>query len=151
IWLQLGASVCGLVTLLPSVAARSDTITVDECVRSALARSPAAQAAALEADAAAARLRAARATYAPQLSAEGAYGRAEGFDEVVTNGGVTAALLAVEVTLLDGGLRDAQLTAARARLRSAAALSQQRRADVTLAVRTAYFAALAAVEEAAIR
>jgi outer membrane protein TolC len=48
-------------------------------------------------------------------------------------------------------LRDAQFAAARARLRSAAALEQQGRADVALAVQTAYFAAVAARAEAAIQ
>lgn len=139
-----------LPALLVSVAAffRSavfgQPITVEDCVRSALARSPAARAAGYAIEAAAARARAARAAYAPQLRAEGQYGRSEGFDEVVTNGGITSALLTLDTTLLDGGLRDAQFAAARARLRSANALAQQRRADVALAVRTAYFAAVAA-------
>jgi len=129
----------------------ADTLSVDSCVGLALARAPAARAAAFDVDAAAARLRAARAAYAPRLLAEGEYGRSQGFDEVVTNGGSTAALLTVETTLLDGGLRDAQVASAQARLKSAAALEQQRRADVALAVRTAYFVALAARSETEIQ
>jgi outer membrane protein TolC len=131
-----------------SAGARADSLlTADDCVRLALARSPAAQAAGFDVDAALARLRAARAAYAPRLSAHGEYGRSGGFDETVTNGGSTAAVLTVETTLLDGGLRDAQFAAASARLRSAAALQQQRRADVAYAVRAAYFTVIASNAE----
>ena len=138
----------GLFSLLPTGSVRGEVVSVDDCVRLALARAPAARAAGFEVDAAAARVRGARAAYAPRLLAEGEYGRSEGFDTTVTNGGSTVAVLTVETTLLDGGLRDAQLAAAQARLRSATALAQQRRADVALAVRTAYFAAVAARTEA---
>src|SRR5438105_3719675 len=99
----------GLMTLQAgTVIAAADTLTIDDCVRLALARSPAAQAAGFDVDAATWRVRAARAAYAPRLFAAGEYGRSQGFDEVVTNGGSTAALLTMEATLLDGGLRDAQ-------------------------------------------
>lgn len=132
-------------------AVAESLLSVDDCVRLALARSPAARAAGFDVDAALARLRAARAAYAPRLSAQAEYGRAAGFDEAVTNGGSTAALLTIETSLLDGGLRDAQFAAARARLRSANALEQQRRADVAFAVRVAYFTAVAANAEATIQ
>ncbi len=132
VWMCLGGTVFG------------QPLTVEDCVRAALARSPAARAAGFDTEAATARVRAARAAYAPQLHADGQYGRSEGFDETVTNGGITSALLTLETTLFDGGLRDAQFAAARARLQSATALAQQRRADVVLAVRTAYFAAVTA-------
>jgi outer membrane protein TolC len=137
--------------LLAAAARGADVLTVRDCVRLALARSPLVQAAAFEVDAAAAHARSARAAYSPRLLMQGEYGRSQGFDEVVTNGGSTAALLTVEATLLDGGLRNAQFAAARAQLRSAAALEQQRRADVALAVQTAYFDAVAASAEAAIQ
>jgi outer membrane protein TolC len=132
--------------LLCAVGAAAETLTVADCVRLALARSPASRAATLGVDAAALRLRAARAAYSPRLFGEAQYGRAEGFDQGVTNGGATEALLTFQSTLLDGGLRDAQFAAARARLRSATAKQQQSQADVALAVRTAYFAAVAAAE-----
>ncbi|MFI5396333.1 MAG: TolC family protein [Candidatus Binatia bacterium] len=130
--------------------APAEALSVEDCVRLALARSPAIHAAGFDIDAAAARVNAARAAYAPRLLAEGEYGHSEGFDDVVTNGGSTAVLLTLQATLLDGGLRDAQFAAARARLQSANAIEQQRRADVALAVRSAYFAALAARAETGI-
>jgi outer membrane protein TolC len=141
----------GLLVWAASAAAESAPLTVDDCVRLAVARSPAARAAGFDIDAALARLRAARAAYAPRLSAQAEYGRAAGFDEVITNGGSTAALLTLETSWLDGGLRDAQFAAAGARLRSATALAQQRHADVAFAVRAAYFTAVAANTEVTIQ
>ena len=143
------------VWLLHVVAVRASVAgaaqTVDDYVRLALARSPAARAATRGVDAATARVRAARAAYSPRLFGEAQYGRAEGFDEAITNGGSTAALITVATTLLDGGLRDAQFAAARARLRSASAKERQSQADVALAVRTAYFTGVAAQAEVGIQ
>ena len=134
-----------LVTIVRTAAA--ENVTVEEAVARALAHSPAAPAAVFETAAAAARQRAARAAYTPQFSAKSEFGRSAGFDERVTNGGITSALFGVETTLVDGGLRDAEFAAARARLRAATAIEQQRRAEVAFATRSAYFAALAARAE----
>src|SRR5436309_7562613 len=146
-----GAAVtCMLVTVLLVAAvpaAAAETVTIEEAVGRALGRSPAVQAAVFGTSAAAARQRAARAAYTPQISAKGEIGRSAGFDQRVTNGGITSALVGVEATLLDGGLRDAEFAAARARLRSATAIEQQRRAEVAFATRSAYFTALAARTE----
>ena len=122
----------------------AETVTIEEAVGRALGRSPAVQAAVFGTSAAAARQRAARAAYTPQISAKGEIGRSAGFDQRVTNGGITSALVGVEATLLDGGLRDAEFAAARARLRSATAIEQQRRAEIAFVTRSAYFTALAA-------
>ena len=134
-----------LVGVVPTAA--TEIVTVEEAVARALARSPAAQAAAFETAAAVARKRAAHAAYSPQFSAKGELGRSAGYDKAVTNGGITDALFGVETTLVDGGLRDAEFAAARARLRSASAIEQQRRAEVAFATRSAYFTALAARAE----
>src|SRR5262249_32861173 len=128
-------------------SAAAERVTVEEAVARALAQSPTAQAAAFETAAAAARQRAANAAYTPQFSLKSEIGRSAGFDKNVTNGGITSALFSVEATLVDGGLRDAEFAAARARLRSATAIEQQRRADVAFATRSAYFTALAVREE----
>ncbi len=146
---RLVARGAGALILLSATLARGAAPTsVDECVQLALARSPSAQAAAAEVAAADARVRAARAAYWPRLFGQAQYGKSEGYDTVVTNGGVTALGLAVDAPILDGGLRDAELAAARARLRSAAALAQQQRAEIANAVRVAYYTALAARAEA---
>ena len=130
--------------LSSSVRAAASGLGVEECVQLALARSPGAQAAAADEAAAAARVRAARAAYWPRLLGQAQYGHSEGYDVTVTNGGVTQLGVAIDASVCDGGLRAADLSAARAHLRSAAALAQQRRADVAFAVRSAYAAALAA-------
>jgi len=147
------ATACVLSFACASAAgsASAESLSVDDCVRLALARSPAARAATRGVDAAGARVRAAHAAYSPRLLGEAQYGHSEGFDEAITNGGVTEALLTVQTTLLDGGLRDAQFAAARARLRSATAKQQQSQADVALAVRTAYCTALSAHAEVGVQ
>jgi outer membrane protein len=127
--------------------ARAETVTIEECGRRALARSAAIRAAGFEAAAAAAHVREARAAYAPRLEVHSEYGRAEGFDEAVTNGGSTAAIVRLEATLLDGGVRYATVAGAEAQARAASAVERQRRADLLLAVRSAYFQALAAARE----
>src|SRR5438552_3627691 len=109
-------------------AAPAAALTVEDCVRLALARSPAVRAALADAQTAAALVRGARAAYWPSLAAKGDYGVAKGFDRTVTNGGQTDALLSLGATLFDGGLRDARLAAAQASLRSATAKETQQRA-----------------------
>jgi outer membrane protein TolC len=123
------------------------TLTVEECVKLALARSPTALISSAESEVARQRVREARAAYWPQVLGHGEYGRSGGYDTTVTNGGSTALIASVQALLFDGGSRKAQLAAARARLRSATAAEKQRRADAALEVKTAYFAGLAAREE----
>jgi outer membrane protein len=130
--------------LFLGAAAPAAGLTLDDCVRLALARSPAVRAALADAEAAAARVRGARAAYWPSLAAKGDYGVSKGFDRAVTNGGQTDAVVSLGATLLDGGLRSAQLAAAQGGLRSATAKAAQQRADIVFAVRAAYFQAVAA-------
>ena len=117
-------------------------MTLDECIEAALAQSPSTRAAAADVVSARALVRAARAAYVPKLVGHGEYGHSWGFDDTVTDGGRSAALISLEIALLDGGLRSAELEAARARMQSAEAVERQRRANVALAVRTAYLTAL---------
>ena len=126
------------------VATAASPLTIEQCVDLALDRAPAVSGAAADSAAAAARIRAARAAYWPRFFGQAQYGHSEGYDKAITNGGVTALGVGVEAPLLDGGQRSAELAGARARMRSATALEQQRRADVAFAVRSAYHTALAA-------
>src|SRR5262245_45658564 len=135
---------------LGSIAA-AVPVTLEECVQQALQRAPAVQSAAADVDAALAQVRAARAAYWPRVLGQAQYGHSEGYDTAITNGGVTQLGVAVEAPILDGGLRTAQLAAARARLLSSGAQEQQRRADIAFAVTNAYSSALAFRGEAAIR
>ena len=137
--LALAAALC--------LGAATAPLTVDDCVRLALERAPVVQGATADIAAAQALERSARAAYFPKLIGQAQYGVSQGYDIAVTNGGVTALGVAIEAPLYDGGLRAAQLEAARARLQSAAALAQQRRADAAFSARNAYYAALAARSE----
>jgi outer membrane protein TolC len=137
------------VVLLAAAPARA-VLPVEDCVRLALARAPSTRAATAGLQAAQARVRAARAAYWPRLIGQSQYGHAEGYDEAITNGGVTMLGLTVEASLLDGGVRAAELAAAQARLASARAVARQRRADVAFAVRSTYYAARAEQSHAAI-
>jgi outer membrane protein TolC len=85
------------------------------------------------------------------LSAEAEYGRSAGYDVAVTNGGSTKAVVQLEATLLDGGTRRAQVAAAGARVQASGETERDERAAVAFAVREAYFGALAAAEEVAVR
>jgi len=136
-----------LALLALRTGAGAEMVTVEECGRRAPARSASIRAAGFEAAAAAARVRAARAAYAPRLEVHSEYGRAEGFDEAVTNGGSTAAIVRLEAILLDAGVRSAAVSGAEAQARAASAVERQRRADLLLEVRSAYFQALGAAHE----
>lgn len=131
-------------------SASAQTLAVEDCIARALAHAPARGVSEAGVDAAAAHVEEARAAYLPSLSAHAEYGRAKGYDEAVTNGGSTQAVARLESTIFDGGTRRLTLDASRARLRSARARSAQDRADLELAVRTAYATALAARAELAI-
>src|SRR5215470_17276250 len=129
------------------LGAAASPLTVEDCVRLALERAPVVRGAQADIAVAQALERSARAAYFPKLLAQAQYGHSEGYDTAITNGGVTALGVAIEAPLYDGGLRAAQLEAARARLQSAAALAQQRRADAAFSARNAYYTALAARSE----
>ncbi len=148
--MRLHSFLLGIVGSLGVAVRGASAVTIDECVALSLEHAPATRAARADVDASTALVRAARAAYAPRLQLQSEYGRSAGYDRAVTNGGSTAATLGVEATLFDGGLRDAQFAAARARLHSAEALAQQRRADLALSTRVAYFSAIAGQAEAAI-
>jgi outer membrane protein TolC len=125
------------------VATAASPLTIEQCVDLALDRAPAVPARRRQ-------RRRGRAGYGRRgpptaaLLRPGALRAFEGYDKAITNGGVTALGVGVEAPLLDGGQRSAELAGARARMRSATALEQQRRADVAFAVRSAYHTALAA-------
>jgi outer membrane protein TolC len=136
---------------LPVSLLGADSVTIGDCVRFALARSPAVRASMLATDVARSRYGAARAAFLPVLSAEAEYGRSTGYDVNVTNGGSTKTVIKAEATLLDGGTRRAQVAAADARVRASGESEREERAAVTFAVREAYFSALGAAEEIAIR
>jgi outer membrane protein len=124
-------------------AARADSLSVEDCVRAALGRAPAARIAAFQTASARAAVGVARSGYVPTIAGHAEYGKAEGYDEAVTNGGSTQAVVRMETRLFDRA-RDAELAAATARLGAATGTERQSRADLAFVVRSAYYTALAA-------
>ena len=139
------------IAALSAAVAADESVSVGDCVRLALERSPAVRASALATEVARSKHGAARAAYLPVLSAEGEYGRSTGYDVAVTNGGSTKAVVKAEATLLDAGVRRAQVAAAGARVEASGQTEREERAAVALAVREAYFGALGAADEISIR
>lgn len=148
--MRRGVYVATLAALV-GLGAAAPVMTVDDCIRLALERAPAVHGAMADVDGALAQVSAARAAYWPRIIGQAQYGHSEGYDTAITNGGVTQLGVAVEAPILDGGKRVAELAAARARLRSSAAIEQQRRADIAFAVRNTYSTALAFHSESDIR
>jgi outer membrane protein TolC len=133
--------------MIPLTAAASDLLTLPQAVELTLAHSPALSAAAFDDAAASLRRRSAWASYFPVLSAESGYGRAYGYDEAVTNGGDTHAIVKLETTLFDGGAGIARGAEAKAKLSSARSDERSRRAEVAFAATEAYLGILSASRE----
>jgi outer membrane protein TolC len=132
---------------IPVTAGASDLLTLPQAVELTLAHSPALSAAAFDDAAASLRRRSAWASYFPVLSAESGYGRAYGYDEAVTNGGDTHAIVKLETTLFDGGAGIARGAEAKAKLSSARSDERARRAEVAFAAIEAYLGILSARRE----
>jgi len=149
--MRRSAIIAAAIGALAAYPARAEPVTVADCVRLALGRSPSVQASGSTAEAARMRMLAARGAFLPALSAEAEYGKSSGYDVAVTNGGSTKAVVKIDATLLDRGTRLAALSAARARVEGAAQSEREERAAVAFSVREAYFTALAAAEAIAVR
>src|SRR5262245_32997039 len=76
--------------------ALADGTSVEQCVRSALERAPTLRAASAETAGANAGVALGRSAYWPTISGHGEYGKAKGYDEAVTNGGSTQAVVRIE-------------------------------------------------------
>src|SRR6185437_14813733 len=100
-------------TTAASTARAAQSLTLAQAIARALAYAPAAQFAAAQSDLEGARVAAARAPLLPALSANGEYLQAPGYDQVITNRGMTLAQLQLGYTVFDGGQRSALLRAAR--------------------------------------
>jgi outer membrane protein TolC len=140
------AFVC-LFAMIPLRGEGGDLLTLPEAVELTLAHSPALTAAAFDDAAASLRRRGARASYLPVLSAESGYGRAYGYDEAVTNGGDTHAIVKLETTLFDGKAGIARGAEAKAKLLGARSDERSRRAEVAFAATEAYLGILSARRE----
>jgi len=133
--------------MIPLGAEAGDLLTLPQAVALTLEHSPALSASAFDDVAATLRRRGAWAAYLPVLSAESGYGRSYGYDEAVTNGGDTHAIVKLETILFDAGAGLARGAEAKAKLRSARSGERSRRAEVAFAATEAYLGILTAKRE----
>ncbi len=134
-------------TTVPVGAETGDPLTLPQAVELTLEHSPALSASAFDDVAASLRRRGAWGAYLPVLSAESGYGRAYGYDEAVTNGGDTHAIVKLETTLFDAGAGLAHGAEAKAKLLSARSDERSRRAEVAFAATEAYLGIFTARRE----
>src|SRR5438477_6787083 len=131
------AIVAAVIGALAQTRVAAEPLTVVDCARRALDRSPALRASGFTVEAAKMRVGAARGAYLPVLSAEGEYGRSTGYDVAVTNGGSTKEVVKAEATLLDCGTLRAQVAAARPPVPSSGDIGGEERDAHAVAVREA--------------
>ncbi len=117
----------------------AEPLTLKQAVSRALAYAPAAEIARAQIDLADATVREARAPLFPSIAANGDYTQAPGYDEAITNRGLTLAQLGLDYTVLDGGRRAAQLKAARYADEAAKLGLNATRAQIIFATTVAYF------------
>lgn len=128
----------------PGLAAGAQPISLAQAISRALAVAPAYAAALAGSDLAAAKVGQAQAPFYPYLSAVGDYTQAPGYDERVSNGGLTAGQLVANYTVYDGGRRFAKLQAARYAALAAQFGTRAAKAQVVFNTTVAYYALLRA-------
>jgi outer membrane protein TolC len=126
-----------LVRSINAIAA--EPLTLKEAISRALSYAPAAEIATAQTDFSDAKVREARAPLFPTIAANGEYNQAPGYDEKITNRGLTLAQLSLDYTAFDGGRRSAQLSAARFTADAAKLGLDATRAQIVFATTVAYF------------
>ncbi len=131
------AALAMLLFLAPS--ARADTLTLHDAIDLALRFAPSLEMATATSDLSEARTREMRAPMMPSISAGSEYYQAPGYDEVITNRGLTSGLLALDYTAVDFGRRMSRLRAARYAAEAARLGIVAVRAQIVFDVTVAYF------------
>src|SRR5580704_7620505 len=90
-----------------------EIVTLAQAINRALAVAPALLSADADSELNAGKLNEARAALYPNLSSIGEYNQAPGYDQRISNRGLTVAQLTADYTVYDGGRRQAQVRAAR--------------------------------------
>ena len=143
------------VAILALLFARAATAIADgplslsEAISRALAYAPAAAAAKAQSDLTDAQADEARAPLFPSVSANGEYNQAPGYDQTISNRGLTLAQLGLDYTIFDDGRRAAHLSAARYAAAASRLGVDIARAQIVFATTVAYYDLLRAREEAA--
>lgn len=117
----------------------AQSLTLSEAIARALAYAPTNQLAEAQRDLSTAKVEETRAPLMPWIAGNGEYFQAPGYDQVITNRGLTLAQLALSYTVFDGGLRLAQLRAARYAQQAAALGIDAARGQIIFDTTVAYF------------
>ncbi len=140
----LVAFLCAASAPPDALAARA--ITLDEAIARALQVAPSLDSAVAQSDLNGARVEEAQAPLYPWISANGEYNQAPGYDQTISNGGLTLAQLALTYTAFDGGRRRAQLRSARYAAQAAAFGVRAAQTQIVFETTVAYFDLLRARE-----
>jgi len=127
-------------------AGSAETLTLTDCIKRAIAVAPAIDAAAAASEASRADLDEARAPLRPALHSALEYNQAPGYDERISNRGLSSGQLVADYLAFDGGRRLAQLHAARYAAQAAALGVDAARSQIIRDTKVAYFDLLRARE-----
>src|SRR5271155_2592325 len=108
----LSAAVLATAVLVWTSVAHAASITLSDAIDRALHVAPSVDIAAAASDMSVAHVREQRAPLFPTVGAGAEYYQAPGYDEVITNRGLSAGLVTLDYTAWDWGRRQAQLRAA---------------------------------------
>lgn len=137
--MRLTIGVALAILFFASNTARAETITLPEAITRALAFAPSLTMANATSDLSEARTREMRAPMMPSISAGAEYYQAPGYDQVITNRGLSSGLLALDYTAVDFGRRMSRLRAARYAAEAARLGIVAVRAQIVFDVKVAYF------------
>jgi outer membrane protein TolC len=126
-------------TILGARVHAAETLTLEEATDRALRTAPALESAVAQGDLGDARVNEARAPLYPNLAANAEYNQAPGYDQVISNRGLTLAQLELGYTAYDGGRRSDQVRSARYQAEAAALGVNTARAQIVFDVAVAYF------------
>ena len=133
-------AVLALVTLFALPAARGEeAITLAQAISRALRYAPSVLSASANDELSFGKLIEARSALYPDLAGAGEYNQAPGYDERITNRGLTLAQLQATYTVYDGGRREALIRAARYADQAARLGIQAAQAQIVFDTTVAYF------------
>jgi outer membrane protein TolC len=116
-----------------------EVITLSQAISRALAYAPSVSSASANDELNVGKLNEARSAFYPDLSGAGEYNQAPGYDQRISNRGLTLAQLQAGYTVYDGGRREAQMRAARYAAQAARLGVQAAQAQIVFDTTLAYF------------
>lgn len=126
-------------TSLRARAGGAETLTLEDAVNRALRTAPSLVAAGAQSDMSEARINETGAQIYPSISAGAEYNQTPGYDQTITNRGLTLAQLMLSYTAFDGGRGSAQMRSARYAAEAAAFGVKAVRAQIVFDTTVAYF------------